>query len=204
MIRGEASLAGGSVMYLWATSTSVALRLPAQRDHATSTSTRRQPRCCMSAFTDHDLTYLAGERRLARVATVGRDGRPHVVPVGWAHDPGHDATVVGGHALERTKKYRDVLATGRAAIVIDDLASVDPWRRAASRSAAAPRLWPNRPRRFASTRSGSSRGAWRTSASASGTLATSPAHRPSAGSRPSRYSAWRVLLPNRTATAPDR
>jgi hypothetical protein len=27
-----------------------------------------------------------------------------------------------------TKKYRDVERTGRAAIVIDDLASTDPWR----------------------------------------------------------------------------
>jgi pyridoxamine 5'-phosphate oxidase family protein len=35
---------------------------------------------------------------------------------------------VGGHDLERTKKYRDVERTGRASIVIDDLASTDPWR----------------------------------------------------------------------------
>jgi pyridoxamine 5'-phosphate oxidase family protein len=28
----------------------------------------------------------------------------------------------------RTKKYPDVERTGRAAIVIDDLASTDPWR----------------------------------------------------------------------------
>ena len=32
------------------------------------------------------------------------------------------------HELERTKKFRDVARTGRAAIVIDDLASTDPWR----------------------------------------------------------------------------
>lgn len=36
----------------------------------------------MSAFTDSELRYLLGERRLARVATVGKDGTPHVVPVG--------------------------------------------------------------------------------------------------------------------------
>jgi pyridoxamine 5'-phosphate oxidase family protein len=35
---------------------------------------------------------------------------------------------VGGHELELTKKFRDVARTGRAAIVIDDLASEDPWR----------------------------------------------------------------------------
>jgi pyridoxamine 5'-phosphate oxidase family protein len=84
----------------------------------------------MSAFTDSELRYLTarGERRLARIATVGRDGTPHVVPVGWTYDPEHDAIQIGGAALERTKKFRDAARTGRAAVVIDDLASTDPWR----------------------------------------------------------------------------
>jgi pyridoxamine 5'-phosphate oxidase family protein len=61
------------------------------------------------------------------VATVGADGTPHVVPVGWSYNAEHDTIDVGGHELERTKKYRDVLRSGRAAIVIDDLPSTDPW-----------------------------------------------------------------------------
>jgi pyridoxamine 5'-phosphate oxidase family protein len=36
----------------------------------------------MSAFTSAELEYMTGERRLARLATVGTDGTPHVVPVG--------------------------------------------------------------------------------------------------------------------------
>ncbi|MFZ0214663.1 MAG: PPOX class F420-dependent oxidoreductase [Candidatus Dormiibacterota bacterium] len=82
----------------------------------------------MSAFSDLEREYLTAERRLARVATVARDGTPHVVPVGWVFDPEDDAIVIGGLELEKTKKYRDVQTTGRAAVVIDDLASVDPWR----------------------------------------------------------------------------
>lgn len=82
----------------------------------------------MSAFTATELAYMSGERRLARIATTGRDGTPHVVPVGWSYDPEHDAIEVRGHDLTATKKYRDVRRTGRAAIVIDDLASVSPWR----------------------------------------------------------------------------
>jgi pyridoxamine 5'-phosphate oxidase family protein len=39
-----------------------------------------------------------------------------------------DTIDVTGHGLEQTKKFRDVERTGRAAIVIDDLASVSPWR----------------------------------------------------------------------------
>ena len=80
----------------------------------------------MSVFTEPELAYLRGERRLARLATVDAAGNPHVTPVGWSLDP--DATVieVGGHSLTSTKKYRDVARTGQAAIVIDDV--VPPWQ----------------------------------------------------------------------------
>lgn len=82
----------------------------------------------MSAFREAELAYLTSGRKLARIATVGRDGVPHVVPVGWSFDPASDTIEVGGFELAKTKKYRDVQATAQAAIVIDDLASVDPWR----------------------------------------------------------------------------
>ena len=84
----------------------------------------------MSAFTQNELEYL-GERRperLARIATVGRDGTPHVVPVGWRFNAELDTIDVGGMNPTRTKKFRDVRRSGRAAIVIDDLASTDPWQ----------------------------------------------------------------------------
>lgn len=82
----------------------------------------------MSAFTDHELAYLRAERRLGRIATVGKDGTPHVAPVGWSYNAEHDTIDIGGRDFEHSKKYRDVRTTGRAAIVIDDLASTDPWR----------------------------------------------------------------------------
>jgi pyridoxamine 5'-phosphate oxidase family protein len=84
----------------------------------------------MSAFSAAELAYLRpdGERRLGRIATVGRDGTPHVVPVGWRYNAEHDAIDVGGHDLERTKKFRDAARSGRAAIVIDDVASGRAWR----------------------------------------------------------------------------
>ncbi|WP_109473689.1 PPOX class F420-dependent oxidoreductase [Ornithinimicrobium cavernae] len=82
----------------------------------------------MSVFTDAQVAFLAG-RRLARLATVGRDGTPHVTPVGmWSHNTERDTIDVTGRAFATTKKFRDVAATGRAAIVIDDLASTDPWQ----------------------------------------------------------------------------
>jgi pyridoxamine 5'-phosphate oxidase family protein len=81
----------------------------------------------MSVFTDGEQRYLS-ERRLGRIATVGRDGTPHVVPVGWSFNSEHDAIDVGGRDFAKTKKFRDVRRSGRAAIVIDDLLSTDPWR----------------------------------------------------------------------------
>jgi pyridoxamine 5'-phosphate oxidase family protein len=82
----------------------------------------------MSNFTANELDYLRSGRRLGRIATVGHDGTPHVVPVGWSYNPEHDTIDVGGRDFAATKKFRDAERTGRAAIVIDDLASVDPWR----------------------------------------------------------------------------
>ncbi len=79
-------------------------------------------------FTEAELRYLVGGRQLGRLATVGVDGTPHVVPVAWIYNAARDTIDVGGSEIERTKKFRDVARTGRAAIVIDDLESTDPWR----------------------------------------------------------------------------
>jgi pyridoxamine 5'-phosphate oxidase family protein len=82
----------------------------------------------MSAFSESELAYLGSERRLGRIATVGKDGTPHVVPVGWSYNPDEDTIDVTGYNFAQSKKYRDVGRSGRAAIVIDDIASVTPWR----------------------------------------------------------------------------
>ncbi|MDQ6949223.1 MAG: PPOX class F420-dependent oxidoreductase [Actinomycetota bacterium] len=81
----------------------------------------------MSNFTRLELDYLTGERRLARLATVGDDGMPHIAPVGWAYRPEEDVIEIGGREeFGRTKKYRDVAHSGRAAIVVDDV--LPPWQ----------------------------------------------------------------------------
>lgn len=82
----------------------------------------------MSPFTYDELAYLRGEPRLARLATIDANGTPHVVPVGWSLNAELDTIEVGGRDFARTKKFRDVQRNGRAALVIDDLASTDPWR----------------------------------------------------------------------------
>ena len=59
-------------------------------------------------------------QRLGRLATVGSDGSPHVVPVGFRLDAGAEAIEVGGQALSRSKKWRDLQANPRVAFVVDD------------------------------------------------------------------------------------
>ena len=86
----------------------------------------------MSAFTPAEIDYLqrssSAGPRLARVATVGADGTPHVTPVGFSYNPDLDTIEIGGRDFAATKKFRDVQRSGRAAVVVDDVPSVDPWR----------------------------------------------------------------------------
>ena len=81
-----------------------------------------------NTFTEAELAYLNEGRRLAHIATVGRDGTPHVVPTGWTYNAHTNTIDVSGRDLAHTKKFSDIDTSQRAAIVIDDLASVQPWR----------------------------------------------------------------------------
>ena len=87
----------------------------------------------MSVFSPAEIAYLQSQR-LARLATAGRDGQPHVVPLAFRYNPETDTIDVGGHNFAQRKKYRDVQQNPRVAIVIDDLASVDPLATAHDRS----------------------------------------------------------------------
>ncbi|MGP4110646.1 PPOX class F420-dependent oxidoreductase [Streptomyces sp. 4N509B] len=77
------------------------------------------------SFTDEELAYI-GSQPLARIATVAGDQQPDVVPVGFEFDGTHFH--VGGRSPERTRKYRNVAAGNeKVSLLLDDLASLDPW-----------------------------------------------------------------------------
>lgn len=77
-------------------------------------------------FTDAETAYLTTQR-LGRIATASGAGTPDVAPVTFGLTPDG---VIEIHGLDnpRTLKWRHVTATGRAAFVVDDLATVDPWQ----------------------------------------------------------------------------
>jgi len=79
----------------------------------------------MSMFTDKEIEYF-GEQRLRRLATVDVEGRPHVVPVAYRYNAELETLDIGGHNFARSKKFRDVGKTGKAAFVVDDV--LPPWR----------------------------------------------------------------------------
>ncbi len=77
-------------------------------------------------FTDAELAYLLGERRLGRLATANGSGQPHVVPVGWSYDAELGTIDVSGRGFASTRKYRNAQANPWAAFVVDDV--LPPWR----------------------------------------------------------------------------
>jgi pyridoxamine 5'-phosphate oxidase family protein len=80
----------------------------------------------MTELTTAQIEYLAGQR-LGRLATAGADRKPHVTPTSFRYNRDLGTIDAGGLHVATTKKYRDVQANPWAAIVVDDLASTDPW-----------------------------------------------------------------------------
>ncbi|RDG35049.1 PPOX class F420-dependent oxidoreductase [Streptomyces corynorhini] len=79
----------------------------------------------MSRFSEAERAYLRTQR-LGRMATVDPKGQPQANPV--AFYPQEDGTLlIGGFALGTTKKWRNLQANPRVALVVDDIVSTDPW-----------------------------------------------------------------------------
>ena len=77
-------------------------------------------------LTGTELAYLRTQH-LARLATVDAKGRPQANPVGFVLRD--DGTIdIGGWAMGTTKKWRNIAGNPFVALVVDDLASVQPWK----------------------------------------------------------------------------
>jgi len=80
-------------------------------------------------FSNPEKQYLKTQR-LARIATVSKEGQPDVVPVGLEFDG--EYFWVGSHSQEifhRTRKYLNVRkGNPLVSLVVDDMESIDPWR----------------------------------------------------------------------------
>ncbi|MES9539913.1 PPOX class F420-dependent oxidoreductase [Actinomadura sp. NPDC000600] len=79
------------------------------------------------SLTDHEREYLSTQR-LGRLATVGPKGDPQNNPVGFAYNAETGTIDIRGWNLAASRKYRNLRHNDQVAFVVDDLASVDPWR----------------------------------------------------------------------------
>jgi pyridoxamine 5'-phosphate oxidase family protein len=79
----------------------------------------------MSVFTDVEVEFVS-RQRLGRLAIVGADDMPHVVPVAVFYDRDAGALVIGANAefgeavMTSSKKFRDAQRRPQVAVVIDD------------------------------------------------------------------------------------
>lgn len=78
----------------------------------------------MSLFTEAELDYLRSQP-LMRFASASASGKPDIAPVGFEVDG--DSIVSGGFDITSTVRYRNVGSNPQVSVVVDDLATVDPW-----------------------------------------------------------------------------
>ena len=64
---------------------------------------------------------------MGRLATIDASGAPQNNPVGFVVDEAAGQVLIGGSAFAATRKFRNVCRNPNVALVVDDLASVDPW-----------------------------------------------------------------------------
>jgi pyridoxamine 5'-phosphate oxidase family protein len=73
------------------------------------------------------LAYLQTQR-LGRLATVDRAGAPQNSPVGFRYNADLGTIDIGGRNMGASRKFRNLAANPKVAFVVDDIASVQPWR----------------------------------------------------------------------------
>jgi pyridoxamine 5'-phosphate oxidase family protein len=77
-------------------------------------------------FTEGEIEYLAAQP-LARLATVQPNGTLQNNPVAFYYNTALQAIDIGGRNMPDSRKFKNVAANGRVALVVDDIASFDPW-----------------------------------------------------------------------------
>ena len=78
----------------------------------------------MSIFTNAEIEYLKSQP-LMRFATSSPSGRPDIAPVVFELEG--DDIVTAGFDITHTVRYRNLQTNPQVSVVIDDLASMNPW-----------------------------------------------------------------------------
>src|ERR1700742_1221794 len=65
---------------------------------------------------------------LARLATIQPDGTLQNNPVGFTYNEDLGTLDIYGYRMSKSRKFRNVASNNTVALVIDDIASRNPWR----------------------------------------------------------------------------
>lgn len=79
----------------------------------------------MSVFTEGEIAYLQ-KQSMGRMATVGPDGQPHIIPVTYFFNTGEDALDIGGMNFASGKKWRDAKRNPKVTFLVDDFLPGSP------------------------------------------------------------------------------
>ncbi|MCP2296298.1 pyridoxamine 5'-phosphate oxidase family protein [Nocardia amikacinitolerans] len=80
-----------------------------------------------ATLTSDQIAYLRSQR-LGRLATVRPDGSPQNNPVGFRYNAELGTIDIAGWNMGSSRKFRNLATNDRVAFVVDDIASVQPWR----------------------------------------------------------------------------
>jgi len=78
-------------------------------------------------FKPHEIEYMR-QADLGRLATIQRNGTPQNSPVGFTYNEELGTIDIAGFNMRKSQKYRNIAHNDKVALVIDDIASRDPWR----------------------------------------------------------------------------
>jgi pyridoxamine 5'-phosphate oxidase family protein len=81
----------------------------------------------MATFSSAQVKYLKSQR-LGRLATLRPDGTLQNNPVGFTFDEKTKTFEIAGFNMGGSQKYKNVVANGQVAFVVDDLETVEPWK----------------------------------------------------------------------------
>ena len=79
------------------------------------------------ALTEAERAYLTTQR-LGRLATLAPDGTLQNSAVGVHYNDELGTIEVYGRDLGNSRKFTNVEATGEVSFIVDDIASLDPWK----------------------------------------------------------------------------
>ncbi|MET0455549.1 MAG: PPOX class F420-dependent oxidoreductase [Mycobacterium sp.] len=78
-------------------------------------------------FEPHEIEYLRSAL-VGRLATMQPDGTMQNSPIGFSFNEDLGTIDVAGYQMSRSQKFRNVGTNPNVALVVDDIASQDPWR----------------------------------------------------------------------------